>query len=156
MTIVARTLRRFAGDASGTALIEMAIVLPLALSLMIGGVEFGRILSVYSTADKSVRNAVRYLSHVPETGVCSWGLTNARNLALYGVLPGQSADPLVAGWTAPGTITLTAPACGSFTEDTIIALDAAVPFEVFMLSALPGFSNSFTLNVRHEERHVGE
>jgi Flp pilus assembly pilin Flp len=157
MSNARHTLRRFARDTSGTALVEMAIVLPLALSLMIGGVEFGRVLSVYSTADKSVRNAARYLARVPETGVCSWGLTYARNLALYGVgNPGQDDEPLIASWTAPGSITLTAPACGSFTDDTILVLDAAVPFDVFMLSALPGLSNSFTLSLRHEERHVGE
>ena len=54
-------LRRLAGCTSGAATLEAAIVLPVAISLMVGGVEFGNLFLTYGTAAKSVRDAARYL-----------------------------------------------------------------------------------------------
>ena len=138
----------------GTATIEAIIVLPVAISLMAGGVEFGRILSAFTTADKSMHGAARYLARVPQDAVCGWGRDNAKNLAVYGNVAG-TGSPLVPGWTA-GTVTLTLPDCSAALPDPLILqLSSAVPFSVNMLSAI-GFSNTFTLNVRHQERHIGE
>src|SRR5829696_5308912 len=47
---------------SGAAVLEAAVVLPLAIALMVGGVEFGRAIFNYHTVDKSLRNATRYLA----------------------------------------------------------------------------------------------
>lgn len=147
-------LRRLARCESGTATIEAIIALPLAISLMAGGVEFGRLISAHSTADKSIHSAARYLARVPASAVCSWGLTNARNLAVYGRTY-NTGTPLIPG-NSTGNITLTSPTCGAaFPDPTVIELRAAVPFNVTMLSAI-GLSNSFTLRVRHQERHIGE
>jgi Flp pilus assembly protein TadG len=154
-----QTLRRFFYDTEGSALVEMTIILPVIVPLMVGGVELGRVFSDYTTADKSMREAARYLARVPEAGVCTanpWGLARAKDLAMYGSLnPGQDPQPLITDWTDPNTITLTAPACGSFGPQAVLRLSAQVPFNVTMLSAI-GFPDSFTLDVRHEERHVGE
>ena len=59
-------LRKVALCERGTASLEAVIVLPVAISLMAGGIEFGRILSASATVDKSMRGAVRYLTQVPE------------------------------------------------------------------------------------------
>jgi TadE-like protein len=156
MKRVAFHLRRLARCESGTATIEAIIALPLAISLMAGGVEFGRIISAHSTADKSLHSAARYLARVPTGAVCSWGFTNAQNLAVYGrINPGTPPTPLIPSY-GTGNITLTSPNCPITVPDPIvIELRAAVPFTVTMLSAI-GFSNSFTLRVRHQERHIGE
>lgn len=147
-------LRRLIRCESGTATIEAIIVLPLAISLMAGGVEFGRIISTHSTADKSLRSAARYLARVPSDAICSWGLTRARNLAVYGQTY-NTGSPLIPG-NVPGNITLTSPDCAAtFPDPTVIELRAAVPFTVLMLSAI-GQSNSITIRVRHQERHIGE
>ncbi|MDH6234632.1 hypothetical protein M2281_005250 [Mesorhizobium soli] len=156
MRTLSKLLNRFARSTSGTATIETVIALPLAISLMVGGIEFGRLFSAYTTADKSMRSAARYLARVPEVGVCTWGLTNARNLAMYGMTsPPAGTQPLIAGWTAPATISLSAPACGSFGKAAVLHLSADVPFEVSMLTAI-GLPNHYTLTVQHEERHIGE
>jgi Flp pilus assembly protein TadG len=153
MSALATFFRRLFRDTSGAAAIEAVLIMPLAISLMAGGVEFGRVLSAYATADKSIHSAARYLARVPQSAVCSWGLANARNLAVYGLLTPGSASPLITGWTT-GTVTL--PTCdAALVEPVVIDLRAAVPFSVNMLSAI-GISNSFTLNVAHQERHIGE
>jgi Flp pilus assembly protein TadG len=147
-------VRRLIRSEAGTATIEGIIVMPLAISLMVGGVEFGRIFSAYSTADKSMRSAGRYLARVPPAAICSWGSANARNLAVYGQTF-NTGSPLLPGWTT-GTVTLVRPDCGAgFADPLVIELRAAIPFTLQMLDAF-GFSNTVTLNVRHEERHIGE
>ena len=154
-------LAKIARCTSGTATIEGIIVLPLAISLMAGGTEFGRILSAYSTADKSMRDAARYLATVPKTGVNGWGLTNAQCLAVYGKLsltppPCSSSDPqLIAGWIDTSTVQCSTCAAVAAGTTEVIHLAADVPYTVLMLSAI-GLPNTYTLHVQHEERFIGE
>ncbi|HYD95486.1 MAG TPA: TadE/TadG family type IV pilus assembly protein [Noviherbaspirillum sp.] len=83
----------------GTALVELAFVLPLLLLVSVLTVEFGRAVYEYNTVTKSVRDAVRYLSmHTPGTH-----MSEARNLVVFGKIrlvggetplaPGLSLDP---------------------------------------------------------------
>jgi TadE-like protein len=156
---------------SGAAALEAAMVLPVAIILMVGGVEFGQLFSVYGTAAKSVRDATRYLARVPQANICDkWVLNNAKNLAVYGTLDSTDAKPLIPGWapedvctnsnpcasTTGGMITLESPRCppanGSFIT---IELSAAVPYTGTMFEAI-GLSNAWTINVKHQERSVGE
>lgn len=148
-------LLRLARCSSGTASLESIIILPVAISLMAGGVEFGRIYTTASTADKSMRSAARYLARVPSTGtaICDWGLTNAKNLAVYGNLAG-TGSPLIPGWST-ANVTLQQPSSCPATSPIIIQLQASVPFTAVMLSAI-GLANSFTFHVQHEERSIGE
>src|SRR5215472_7471739 len=130
-------LLRLVGCTFGSATLEGALVMPLAIGLMAGGVEFGRIYSAASTADKSMRDAARYLARVCDPGltggctsaaaVCGWGLANAKNLAVYGKLAvnldsskGPVDQPLIMGWS-PSNVTLQQPSdCGAL--PTIIQL----------------------------------
>jgi Flp pilus assembly protein TadG len=159
-----RFFRELARCTSGSAVLEGALVVPVAITLMAGGVEFGRIFSAYGTANKSMRDAARYLARVPDkdsggnattANICGWGLTNAKNLAMYGKLNANPATdtPLIPGWTDPNSITLQSPSCG--TPSDIIDLRAAVPYSGFMFSVV-GLSNTWTLSVKHQERSIGE
>ena len=157
MRSLLRLLQRLARCTSGSATLEGVIVLPVAISLMAGGIEFGRVFSAYATADKSMRDAARYLARVPEASICGWGLLNAQDLAVYGKLNANPAAdlPLIPGWV-PGNVTLQIPNCGAgLVAPVVIELRAAVPYTVLMLSAV-GLSNSVTLRVKHQERHIGE
>jgi Flp pilus assembly protein TadG len=148
-------LLKLARCTSGTATLEGIIVLPLAISLMAGGVEFGRIFAAYGTADKSMRDAARYLARVPRSAVNDWGLADARNLAVYGKLnPADTDQPLIPGWT---TDTVTCSTCADVVADNtdVIHLQAAVSYTVLMLSVV-GLPNAYTLSVQHEERFIGE
>jgi Flp pilus assembly protein TadG len=162
-----RFLRELARCTSGSAVLEGALVVPVAILLMAGGVEFGRLFSAYGTANKSMRDAARYLARVPDKDaggnltsayICGWGLTNAKNLAMYGKLnPNVAVDsPLIPGWTDANTVTLQSPACGvALVEPVIIDLRGAVPYSGFMFNVV-GLSNAWTLSVQHQEPSIGE
>src|SRR5450631_3669781 len=60
---------RLAHCSSGSALVETAIVVPVAISLMAGAVDFGMALSTQTTLSKSVRNAARYMASLPTSRV---------------------------------------------------------------------------------------
>jgi Flp pilus assembly protein TadG len=164
---VLRLLRELARCTSGSAVLEGALVVPVAIILMAGGVEFGRLFSAYGTANKSMRDAARYLARVPDkdsggnltiANICGWGLTNAKDLAMYGKLNANPATdtPLIPGWTDSNSTTLQSPACGGgATEPIIIDLRASVTYSGFMFGAV-GLSNTWTLNVKHQERSIGE
>ncbi|MBI5087253.1 MAG: pilus assembly protein [Acidobacteria bacterium] len=45
---------------SGSVLVELALVLPLAISLILGAVHFGYLFFLYNGLEKSVRDGARY------------------------------------------------------------------------------------------------
>jgi hypothetical protein len=149
-------LLRFTKCTSGAASVEAAVMMPLVISLMVGSTDFGRAFAVSATADKSMRDAARYLARVPSGAICSWGLTNAKNLAVYGKLTVSAGDkPLIHGWST-NDITLALPTnCAALPSPTVVRLEATVPFTGIMLSAV-GLSNVITMHVQHEQRSIGE
>lgn len=66
---------------SGTAAVEMALLLPLLIFIVFGITEFGRAIYEYNTIAKATRDAARYLS-TQQPGATS--TTNAECLAVYG------------------------------------------------------------------------
>ncbi|MDQ0080691.1 Flp pilus assembly protein TadG [Variovorax boronicumulans] len=76
----------------GTALVELALIIPLLLLLTFVTTEFGRAMYEYNAVVKSTRDAVRYLSvQTPNTHVAE-----ARNLIVYGNTAG-TGTPLARG-----------------------------------------------------------
>ena len=156
MTSPLSLLLRLPQCISGAASLEAAVMMPFVISLMVGSTDFGLAFAVSSTADKSVRDAARYLARVPSGAICGWGLTNAKNLAVYGELTVSAGDqPLIPNWST-SDITLTLPTdCTALPSPTVIRLDATVPFTGIMLGAI-GLSNAITMHAQHEERFIGE
>lgn len=163
MRSIFNLLRRLTHDTSGAALLEATLSVPLAISLMAGGADFGMALATQGSGSKSVRAAARYLATVPSTAVCTWGIVNARNLAVYGKLNpvGGVDQPLVAGWNASDRSTDANSFVGlgpgtNCANPTIIHLEAKFPYESIMLSAvLPGVA-TMTLSASHQERQIGQ
>ncbi len=159
MKSLPKFLLRFARCSSGAALLEMTIVVPLAISLMAGGVDFGLALNAQATGSKSIRDAARYLASVPASAVCGWGLTNAQNLAVYGKLnPAQGDLPLITGWNINGG-TNNHVQLGSATicaNPTVVQLQARFPYYSIMLSAVLPNTAILTLSANHEERQIGQ
>ncbi|QQE79449.1 TadE/TadG family type IV pilus assembly protein [Alicyclobacillus sp. SO9] len=54
-------MRRYSRE-EGQSLIEFALVLPVLLLLLMGIVDFGRVLSAYLVVSQTARDAVRYAS----------------------------------------------------------------------------------------------
>jgi len=142
-------LLRLARCSSGSALVEMTIVVPVAISLMVGGVDFGLALSTQATAAKSVRDAARYLGSLRASD-CTGQIASAQNLAVYGNFAG-TGNPLVPNWNPSGgannNVNIT---CGA----TII-VSANIPYTSIMGATFLPIESTYTLRTQHEEPQVG-
>ena len=144
-----KSLLRLARCSSGNALVEMTIVVPVAISLMVGGVDFGLALSTQATAAKSVRNAARYMGS-QRAGDCTAQIASAQNLAVYGNLAG-TGNPLVPNWNASGgtnnNVNIT---CGPS-----IIVSAKIPYTSIIGATFLPIGSTYTLGTQHEEPQVG-
>jgi hypothetical protein len=122
-------------------MLEAVVVMPVALSLLFGGIEFGNLFVQYGTSAKSVRNAARYLARLPLSKVCDAGATGgqtiATNLAIYGNVSG-TGTPLI-----PTTSTITFPGinCGA---PVYVTVQAVVPYTPLMYGGIPYTTINFT------------
>ncbi|MEE9249822.1 MAG: TadE/TadG family type IV pilus assembly protein [Alphaproteobacteria bacterium] len=169
---------RFARARQGIAAVEFVLILPLITLLLFGTIDIGRLLFDYQAVSKSVRDATRYLTRIPEAtlwdGVSSCNdpngagpIAEARNLALRGTI--DTTDPyLLSFWTDPTTVTVSASCTantadpkvyqGFFTlKDQIpsITVSATVSFP-FLNGWLLGMGTTLTFTVDHEEVHYGQ
>lgn len=144
----------------GDVFVEAAVALPIMIVIMAGLVDFGLAYSNLATAQKSLRNASRYLAVLPAEAVCgsaALGLQRAKKLAVYGKQDITSLDnPLIRGWTADD-ITLNPVTCQEWPDDPpeIVWLEADVKYRGLMWQVI-GFSDSITLHASHQERWIGE
>jgi len=145
---------RLARCSSGNAFVEMAIILPVAISLMAGGVDFGLWASTQATGSKSVRNAARYMGSLPTNIGCpGWAVQNAQYLAVYGQM--NAGTPLIPTWQT-SNVTVT---CAPFTDAegnavTTVTVRATFPYNSIMLATFLR-AGSLTLSTQHEELQVG-
>ena len=155
MTSLIEFLSRLARCSSGSAMVETAITMPIMISLMVGGVDFGMAFSAHATIGKSVRDAARYLGGLPTTAACStWAIANAKNLAVFGKLNPGAGDPgLISGWqTDGGTGNNVSVDCST---PSIIIVSAKAPYRTLMLSAVLPRIGTITLSAQHEEQSIG-
>ena len=151
-----KTLREFArnflGDTHGASLVEAAIGIPVVIIILAGAFDFGRAYSTLSIAQRGLRSATRFLSTLPQTAGCGWGLTQAQNLAVFGNTDGTGTSPIV-GWK-PTDITMASPTSCSGSGIGLIELDTTVTFNAVTWSFV-GLPNSITLSTSHQERWIG-
>lgn len=141
---------------SGTALIEMTFVAPLAILLMVGVVDFGRALFMQATASKSAHNAARYLGSLSKSTICNnpdWSkiLQKAQNLAVYGTLTAQLGNELIPGWR-PGDVQA---AVDCTQSPPAITVTANVSYNPIISTGLLPIPSSIVLSATHGERQVG-
>lgn len=148
------SIRVLARDASGATFIEAAIVLPVLIVIICGAFDFGRAFSTLSDAQRDLRTATRFLSTLPASAVCGWGLIQARNLAVYGNTGGSGAQH-VQGWST-SDIKLDQPtSCTSPSGLGVIRLSANVRYDALIWQTV-GLPGSITFAIEHEERWQGE
>jgi len=144
-----KLLARIERCTSGSALVEMTLVVPLAVALMAGAVDFGMGFSAQATLGKSVRDAARYVAGLPVRS-CSnsttyWANSYAMSL-VTNVVP--SASPSV-----------TCSACPFDASSNCITATATLTYNSIILTgALPGYFpalGNFNLSARHQEVQIG-
>lgn len=157
-------LRKLGQDRRGAALVEFTLTAPLLISLMCGMAEFGQGLRQYHVMQKGVRDAARYLAHVPANPPCTgisdpaWAsaVSDAQNLAVYGTT--ASGTPLFSGWNSPSTVSVPAPTCLTNLRANGAALPqitvtASAPYVDLGMLAFLGLG-PITLTVSHQELKV--
>jgi Flp pilus assembly protein TadG len=121
-----RARRSYLCDERATAAAEMALVLPMLLVLLFGGLEAGHYFWSEHKAIEAVRNGARYASRLPVTTVCPTSGTAAAaisDVALMtrtGQLASSTATPVVPGWSNNNQVTVTFN-CGGFVSTGIYA-----------------------------------
>ena len=159
-------------DQQGVAGTEMALMVPLLVTLMFGSLELGNYFWSEHKVVKSVRDAARFAgrqSSLYSPATCTSGAVTAApapdidKIARYGKLTVTVADkPKIYGWTTPVTVTLSCPAIGTYSG--IYKGKANVPVVTVTATAVPypslfqvlGFtSSSLTLNASSQSAVMG-
>jgi hypothetical protein len=141
-------------DCSGASFVEAAVVLPILLVIVMGAFDFGRAFSTLSDAQRDLRTAARFLSTLPASAVCGWGLVQARNLAVYGNTAGTGTRH-VSGWTTNDIILQSPTSCTGAPSLGVIRLNATVRYDALIWQSV-GLPGSINFNISHEERWQGE
>jgi len=173
----AMILPAFLRQRDGAAATEFAIMLPLLLILLFGGIEIGRVLHDYHTVVKSVRDAGRFAARFPVS--CGGSLEATRlQQTQYLALTGSTQTPgdgdyLLAQWTDPDSVQVSVvcidnsggtftglyadsgAANGAMAEIPTIQIEATAPF-TFLFAAILGLPGELSLTLRHQQVHVGE
>jgi TadE-like protein len=157
MRSLVKSLLQFARCSSGSVLVESTILLPIAMSLMVGVLGFGMGFWTWATGNKSVRDAARYLGALPSSvlspggtwaGCPTWAVTDAQNLAIYGNITG-SGSALVPGWVVSGGSNNNVSVDCS--TPNVIVVTARFPYNPLWLVPFVPLSSTVTLSAQQRE-----
>lgn len=164
-------LRHLREDRKAAAAAEMALVLPLLLGLMFGGLELGNYFMNEHTLVKAVRDGARFAARQSFTNytACSGdvgepALTNTKNVVMNGVLSGGTIiTPSISAGdiavttscaTTAGGETMSGLYTGRATGAQIVTVRAAVDYRPVL--SLFGFNGvGLTLNAASQAAVAG-
>ena len=115
----------------GSASVEFALVLPLLLILLFGGMEAGHFVWTQHKLAEAVRDGARYAARLPLTELCNGGTPamsdetrdNIILMTRTGQVANAGAPPKVPGWTADEVVV--DPNCGEYLSTGFYAAYAA-------------------------------
>lgn len=153
----ARRLGDFVQDRSGSIAVEAAILTPLFLIILAGGVEVGRAYQQANAVEKGLRTGALFLARAEDPDD-SASQASAVNLVRTGNLDG-SGDLLAPGWSNTGssvTASVRSFSLGNNDSTDVIRLEAALVY----MPLLPQFAHLFglgdiTIRMSHEQAYVG-
>ena len=103
-------LRLVAAQQSGAAAAEMALVIPLLLTLMFGSFELGNFFLSEHVVEKGVRDAARYAARLPMTNYPACSVSSGAEQKIQRVARTGRPDGTIVrlrGWTADNMVTVT-------------------------------------------------
>jgi hypothetical protein len=160
-----------ARDRAGSAAVEMALVLPILLTLIFGALDLGYYFMSEHVVDKAVRDAARYAARLPYADypsctVPSGGAAEQQTQRLARFGDPVSGTARLAGWTADTmtTVTISCPGTGTYANAGIykdfpngapvITVSATVPYNsLFGLIGLGAIT--LNLNARSQAAVIG-
>ncbi|WP_246104837.1 TadE/TadG family type IV pilus assembly protein [Sphingomonas xanthus] len=137
---------------SGAAAAEMALVLPILITILFGSVELGRYFMDSHVVAKAVRDGARFAGRQPFTEMPCGGTatkeSDIKNLVRTGTTA-NGAPARISYWTNPATITvtITCDSTAAYTSSGIYANASGGARRVTIVAAVPyatlfGFSAS--------------
>jgi hypothetical protein len=87
----------------GNAMLEVALLVPVLITLLVGMVEIGRITFIYYTLRKIVYSTALYVATQQGVNFCSDAdatVAAAKNFALTGATEDNAGQPVLPGFTA--------------------------------------------------------
>ena len=121
-------INKLAADKSGAALLEVAVVIPVVLSIGLGVIEFGNAIYSQHLIFNGVRDAARYVAGLPQTNaddtinaaLVASNITAGKNIAVWGTKTNAASDTCGSGststmissrrlnwWCAPSNVAVT-------------------------------------------------
>ena len=96
-TLTLRGIRRFGKEEHGTQIIELAIALPIMLTLFAALTEFARFYYTYTTLTNAVRGGARHACKWEKNS--SWTVPETQRMVVYGDFSNTSSGPILPGLT---------------------------------------------------------
>mgnify|MGYP003694470691 CR=1 FL=1 len=122
------SLRRLARNERGVQLAELAIVLPILVTLFAATAEFGRYFYAYTTLAKAARIGTRYMATAK---VSCFEANKAKKLVVYGNTAG-TGSPVIDGLT---------------TENVIVSANASLS-DICAGGPIPGVPETITVRIK--------
>lgn len=161
-------LNRLQKDNSGLSIIELAVILPVMLTIGLGIMEFGNLIYRQHLIINGVRDAARYASGRPYDAANSAQITSistaSKNIATTGVISGGTNR---ISWWAPGAVTVTystvangPTSCGTtrcyrpIGDIATVTVTSSVAYQPLGFLGYLGL-NAITLTSSHQERVIG-
>jgi Flp pilus assembly protein TadG len=118
---------RFALQTGGSASVEFALILPMLIVLLFGGLEAGHFVWTQHKLAEAVRDGARFASRLKVADLCNGSssiiptatVDQVKLLTRTGQLTNTSARPVVPGWTA-AQVSVTV-SCNAFVNTGIYA-----------------------------------
>jgi TadE-like protein len=164
-------LARFAQHTQASASVEFALMVPMLIIMMFGGLEFGHLVWTQHKLADAVRDGARYASRLPVTEVCEGAtetitadqIDRVKLVTRTGQLADPAARPSVPGWDDTDvSVTVT---CQGFVDTGIYTdLGEAGPVVRVAASAVPypalfrgfaGISGAFRLGASSNAAVIG-
>lgn len=118
------------GKERGAAAVEMAIILPLLLLILIGIIEFGRVLNVQVSLTQAAREGARYAAiHYKDPGLDVTGTTLAAAPSLAGLPVGvtNNAGSCAIGSDVTVTTSVSLPSMSGFLDSGLFGAPGIFP-----------------------------
>jgi Flp pilus assembly protein TadG len=161
--------RNLWSNRDGSAMVEMAAMLPFLLLLGCGVFEFGAFFYQYQMVQAGIRDAARYLARVSDpttsTTPCAAAVLTAhesaaKNIAVTGVTSGGTNR---VSWFNTSDITISYPTVANPNNAlyrgpdpiTIVQVNTNPSYSGVGFLSFLGLGSALTVNLRHQERCIG-
>ncbi len=143
-TLTLRGIRRFGKEERGTQIIELAIALPIMLTLFAALTEFARFYYTYTTLTNAVRGGARHACKWEKNS--SWTVPETQRMVVYGDFSNTSNGPILPGLTTNHVVVVSNGPSANNIDSVTVKINGYNYQPLFDIGKLTGIK-SLSLNV---------